>query len=93
MAGAFWGIRPPGQEPAEHVLQPVRPEARERLQRAVEEKLAEGFQLESQDDREVVLVRMPRRYLGVTMPGSETRAVVSLDERGYPTVRLQSVTP
>ena len=88
MAGAFWGIRPPDEQLQEDDPRPVHREAHERLARAVEAKLAEGFEIESQDDKHAVLVKAPRKYLGVTMPGPAIRAVVSIDDRGHPTVRV-----
>jgi hypothetical protein len=87
MAEAHWGIRPPGEQPVEVAQEPVHREARERLKRAVQAKLAQGFEIESQGDSQAVLVKGPRRCLGITLPGATTREIVSLDERGYPTVR------
>jgi len=51
MAGAFWGIRPPGEQLVEDAgkqlvedgRRPAHREAHERLVRAVEAKLAQGF--------------------------------------------------
>jgi hypothetical protein len=87
MAGAYWGICPPGEQPVEAVQEPVHREAHERLMRAVEAQRGQGFEIESQGDSQAVLVKGPRRCLGITLPGATTREIVSLDERGYPTVR------
>jgi hypothetical protein len=86
-AGRFWTIRPPGEQAVEPAPAPVSRDAHRRLMGAVEAKLAQGFQIESQADKYVVLVKRPRRCLGVTLPGGAARVVVSLDQRGHPTVR------
>lgn len=92
MAGAYWSIRPPGVEavPGEVVAEPAPSfaelRARQRLARVVEAKLAEGFEVESREETQVLLVKHPRRWLGVTLAGGTTRLLVSLDQRGYPTV-------
>ena len=94
MAGTYWTIRPPGaqapvaEEAVESELSSADVRARERLTRAVAVKLAEGFQIESQSDTQVALVKPPKRWLGVTMPGGARRAVVSLDTRGFPNVHM-----
>ena len=86
MAGGIWTIRPPGEQAVEPAPRSVHREARVRLLQAVEAKVAQGFQVESQDELQAVLVKGPRRCLGITLPGGTTRATVSLDQRGYPTV-------
>ena len=86
MAGAYWTIRPPGEQAVEPAPRLVHREVQERLTRAVGEKLAQGFEIESQSDTQAVLVKGPRRWLGITLLGATRRATVSLDQRGYPTV-------
>lgn len=87
MAENLWGIRPPGQQAEKPASVPVDRKARERLMAAVEAKVAQGFQVESQKERYAVLVKRPRRYLGISLPSRPTRVIVSLDQRGYPTDR------
>ena len=92
MAGAYWTIRPPGAQapPGEHAVEAPPSSAdlraQERLTRAVAAKLAEGFEIESRGETQVVLVKHPKRWLGVAIAGGTTRVLVSLDQRGYPTV-------
>ena len=87
MAEALWALRPPGEHAVEFAPRMVHRSAQERLVRAVQEKVTDGYQIESQGDSQTVLVKRPQRWLGVTMPGRTRRTIVSLDKRGYPTVR------
>lgn len=77
MAEPQWSIRSPGEQTLEPAEKSSPDKERERFEREVEEKLAEGFQIESQSDSKIVLVKPPRRVLGLTLPGGPTRAVVS----------------
>jgi hypothetical protein len=86
MAGTYWSIRPPGEPAVEPEPSSADVRAQERLTRAVEAKLAEGFEIESRSDTQVVLVKHPKRWLGVELPGATTRALVALDQSGHPTV-------
>jgi hypothetical protein len=77
MAEPQWSIRSPGERALEPAEKSTRDREQERFEREVEEKLAEGFEIESQSDTKIVLVKPPRRVLGLTLPGGPTRAVVS----------------
>jgi hypothetical protein len=87
MGEIHWTIRPPRQQPADSSGAPVDVKARERLRRAVEAKVAEGFQIESRADRYAVMVKPPRPLLGITLPGRTTRITILLDNHGHPAVR------
>lgn len=86
MAEPLWSLRPPREQVAEDAPKSVHRSAQMRLARTVEGKLTQGYQIESQSDTQAVLVKGPRRWLGITLPGRTTRAIVSLDQRGYPTI-------
>lgn len=89
MAEAHWSLRPPGEQASRPAPKPVNPKTQERLARTIQEKVAQGYRIESQTDTRAVLVKPPRRWLGITAPGPETREVVSIDHRGHPTVHTQ----
>ena len=79
MANAQWNIRSPGEQAAERAPQSAGGEAQERFMQKVQQKLAEGFEIESETDTKVVLAKQPRRLLGITLPGVPARVTVSLD--------------
>lgn len=87
MSEIHWTIRPPRQQQVGSSEVPVDVKTRERLRRAIEAKVAEGFQIESRADKYAVLVKPPRRLFGITLPGPATRVTISLDKRGHPAVR------
>jgi hypothetical protein len=79
MAEAQWSIRSPGEQAVEPAPESAGSKAQERFMRSVQEKLAQGYHIESQTDTKVVLVAAPRRWLGITLPGEPARVTVSLD--------------
>lgn len=87
MAGAYWTIRPPGEQATEPEPGSADLRGQERLARAVALKIAEGFEVESRSDTQVVLVKHPKRIFGVALPGVASRARISLDQRGQATVQ------
>ena len=87
MAEAHWSLRPPREQASSLEPRPVNPKAEERLARTIQEKVAQGYRIESQTDTRAVLVKPPRRWLGITTPGPAMREVISIDRRGYPTVQ------
>jgi hypothetical protein len=89
MAEALWSLRPPAKQASEPALKPINEKARERLARAIEEKLSEGYRVESQGESEATLVRNPRRWRGFSLPGRGQRVIVSLDQRGQATVQTR----
>jgi hypothetical protein len=80
MANAQWNIRSPGEQAAKPAPKSADREAQERFERQVQEKLAEGYRIESRSDTKVVLVEEPRRWLGITLPGKPSRVAVTLDQ-------------
>jgi hypothetical protein len=89
MPDAHWTLRPPGEPTSGPLPQPTSARAKERLAQAIREKLAQGYRLESHSETQAVLVKPPRRWLGITGQRAETREIVSIDRRGYPTVRTR----
>ena len=59
MADGFWTLRPPGDPAVEAAPTPVPARVQQRLSRAVAQKLAQGFEIESQSDRRTVLCEDP----------------------------------
>lgn len=80
MANAQWNIRSPGEVAAESAPKSADREAHDRFERKVQEKLAQGFHIESRSDTKVVLVEKPRTLLGITLPGKPARVAVTLDQ-------------
>jgi hypothetical protein len=80
MAEAKWSIRPPGEKTLERAPQSARGEAQERFARQVQERLADGYRIESQSATKVVLVEPPRKWLGITLRGEPARVTVLLDQ-------------
>ena len=89
MPDALWSLRPPGEHTSSPPPRQTSARAQERLAQAIREKLLQGYRLESQSETQAVLVKPPRRWLGITAQRAETREIVSIDRRGYPTVHTR----
>ena len=59
----------------------------EKLQRTLDAKTAQGYVIESHNDKEAVLsMRGPRRFFNL-LHGNEERYLLSFDEQGHATSR------
>ena len=57
-----------------------------RLMQAIDVKLAQGYRIESQSDLQALLVKDPRRRLGIMRRGREKRELVSINQWGHPRI-------
>jgi hypothetical protein len=54
-----------------------------RLIQAIDAKVAQGYQIESQTDLQALLVKSAKRRLGIGRRGREKRELVSINEWGH----------
>jgi hypothetical protein len=59
------------------------PKEQARLAHAIAGKVAAGFRIESQSDLQALLVRDPRRRLGIMRLGGERRELLSINQWGH----------
>ncbi len=57
-----------------------------RLRQAIDVKLAQGYRIESQSDLQALLVKDPKRRLGIMRRGREKRELVSINQWGHPRI-------
>jgi hypothetical protein len=62
-------------------------ERKQELARTLDTKLAQGYQIESQEGTNAVLLRPGRRHWFGLRPGLTVRCLISVDERGHATSR------
>ncbi|TML67568.1 MAG: hypothetical protein E6G14_12195 [Actinobacteria bacterium] len=89
MANVLLPIHPTERVAAAPVARPFDAKEQARLERMIETKVAQGYRIESQDDQQALLVRDPRRRLGIGRSGRETRELVSINQWGYPRIEQQ----
>ena len=78
---------PNGARPAPESLVSL-DQRKERLAEALDKKVEQGYQIESQTDTAAVLVtRGRRRWFGILGSGAGTRQSTSIDEQGRATTR------
>jgi len=89
MAEVLLPVRPTEDTAFEPAARPVGPKTKARLARMIEERVAQGYRIESQGDLQALLVKVPTRWLDITRRGREKREVVSLNQWGYPKTQRQ----
>ena len=57
------------------------------IERTLQEKRAQGYRIESQDDTQAVLLMRSRRRFFSLFRGNDVRCLLSFDERGHATSR------
>ena len=86
MADVHLPARPSEQAAAEPAMRPVDATEQARLVRTIEAKVAQGYRIESQSDLQALVVKDPRRRLGIMRVGRERRELVSINEWGHPRI-------
>jgi len=86
MAKILPPVRPTEGEAGEPVRCPGDAKEQGRLVRTIEAKVAQGYRIESQSDVQALLVREPRRRLGIMRRSNEKRELVSINQWGYPKI-------
>jgi hypothetical protein len=86
MAKMLLPVRPTDETAADPVTRANAAKERARLVGTIETKVAQGYRIESQSDYQVLLVKDPRRRLGIMRRGGEKRELVSINQWGYPKI-------
>jgi hypothetical protein len=86
MAQAHWSLRPPAELPTDSPDQEANSMTQRRLAQAIADKLAAGYELDTQTATQAVMSMPARRWLGMALPGTTKREVISID-RGHLTTR------
>lgn len=87
MAQAHWSLRPPKEVPSGSPGQEESSRTHPRLAQAIADKLAAGYELDTQTGTQAVMSIRPRRWLGIVLPGPTKREVISIDRGGHLTTR------
>jgi hypothetical protein len=86
MAQVLPPIRATEETAAEPVTRTGEAKEQARLAQAIEAKVAQGYRIESRTDLQALVVKGPRRRLGIMRRGGEKRELVSINEWGHPKI-------
>jgi hypothetical protein len=87
MAQAHWSLRPPAEVPTGSPDREASSTMQRRLAQAIADKLAAGYELDTQTGTRAVMSMPVRRWLGIALPGPTKREVISIDRGGHLTTR------